>query len=258
MSSVLRTELVDGVSVVSLNRPAKHNALDDALQEALWAAVADAIDDDSVRAVLLRGEGPSFSSGRDTTALGHHGDRGLYAFAGQVQEAAVRLVTCPKPVVAALKGHVLGVGLEIALSADIRVIARGTSIGFPEVNHGLSTDNGGAGLATVLAGPSRAKHLLMTGETIDADQAVAWGLADWLVDPDQLDERALEIARRLASRPPLAVRMFKHLVDQVHRGRVLDELRAELPVLMALYASDDVAEARSARAEGRPPVYRGR
>ncbi len=256
-ASVL-TDVADGVATISLNRPARHNALDDETTAALHHAVERAVRAREVRVLVLRGEGPSFCSGRDTSELGHHGADGSFAHLRRSQELTLLLAGAPKPVLAALKGHVLGKGLEVALAADVRVAADGARLGLPEVHFGLGTDNGAATRLAVLAGPARAKLLLMTGDPVDAEQAMAWGLVDRLVAPADLDEAVADLARRLSARAPLAVAVAKEVVDQAHRGAVLNGTRLEGLAQLALFASEDRAEARAARAEERPPRFQGR
>ena len=259
MAEVVRRELIEGVAVISLNRPEKHNAVNDemyaAWREAMeWAAAAD-----EVRALLLRGEGRSFSSGRDTSELGRRaGGESDFAFVRHHQDARRRDLECPKPVIAALKGAVIGGALEIALAADIRIAATDAKLGFPEIRFGLLPDTGGTAFATMLAGPSRAKFLVMSGDVIDAKLALAWGLVDRVVEPAELDDVALTLARQLAAGPPLALALAKQLIDDVWTEAVQRGLRAELLAQSTLFASEDYQEARAARRDGRDPDYRGR
>ncbi|MET0579358.1 MAG: enoyl-CoA hydratase/isomerase family protein, partial [Ilumatobacteraceae bacterium] len=181
------TDLVDGVAIITLNRPERHNALDDESSALAQDAVRWAVDDMDARAILLQGAGKSFSSGRDTAQLGRRtpGDSD-YQFILRSQKTRILLMEATKPVIGALKGAVLGGACEMALSCDYRVAADNIKMGFPEVGFGIMTDTGGAPLATILAGPSRAKYMLMTGERIGAEQALAWGLVDEVVTPDEL------------------------------------------------------------------------
>jgi enoyl-CoA hydratase/carnithine racemase len=259
MSDVVRLEVVDGVAVVSLNRPEKHNAFNDELYTAWREAMEWAAGSDTVRAVLLRGEGRSFSSGRDTSELGQRaGGESDFAFVRHHQEARLHDLGIPKPVVAALKGAVIGGAFEVALAADIRIASTDIKMGFPEIRYGLLPDTGGTAFATILAGPSRAKLLVMSGELIDAQQALTWGLVDRVVEPADLDDAALTLARRLAAGPPLALAMAKQLIDDVWSATVRSGLRSELLAQSALFASEDYEEARAALREGRAPDYRGR
>src|SRR5215213_11959996 len=196
-SAVETVELAvdEGVGTISLNRPHRHNAVDDELYALLHETWAQAQADPAIRVVLIRGNGPSFCSGRDTAQLGERvaGESDL-SFVRRHQQTRIDQLDSPKPVIAALRGAVLGGGLEMALSADIRIAASDVAMAFPEIGYGLMSDTGGSGLATILAGPSRAKWLLMTGRRIGAEQALAWGLVDEVVAPEELDDTAAALA----------------------------------------------------------------
>ena len=237
-----------GVRILSLNRPHRHNALDDATGDALATAFAEAAGDDAVRVILLRGEGPSFCSGRDIAQLGHRASgENDFDFVRRHQNRRLATVDCAKPVIAALKGHILGGGLELALAADIRIADDTVSMAFPEIKYGLMTDTGGSAFATVLAGPSRAKLMLMTGRRVDADRALAWGLVDEVVAPDALDETALELAREIAGRSTLAISSIKQIVNETWQDTLHSATRSELLAQIALFGSEEYAELKRAR-----------
>ena len=237
-----------GVATISLNRPHRHNAVDDELYEELHRIWADVRADPEVRVIVLRGNGPSFCSGRDTGSLGERvaGESDL-SFVRRHQDSRIDQLDTPKPVIAALHGHVLGGGLEMALSADLRIAASDVRMAFPEIRYGLMTDTGGSGLATMLAGPSRAKWLLMTGRAIGARQALDWGLVDEVVEPGELDGAAAALAADLAARPPEALAMIKSTVDGMWQGQLHAALRAELLGQVALFAGEDYQSRKRAR-----------
>ncbi|HVW42422.1 MAG TPA: enoyl-CoA hydratase/isomerase family protein [Amycolatopsis sp.] len=240
--------VADGVATVSLNRPHRHNAVDDQMSEELeelWERVQA---DNAARVVVVRGEGPSFCSGRDTAELGRRvaGESDL-SFIRRHQRLRLAQLDSPKPVIAALRGHVLGGGLEMALSADLRIAASDVRMAFPEIRYGLMTDTGGSPLSTMLAGPSRAKWLLMTGRPIGAEQALAWGLVDEVVAPAELDDRAAALAAELADKPAEALAMIKQNVDGMWRGQLHTALNAELVGQVALFAGEDYKARRRAR-----------
>jgi enoyl-CoA hydratase len=255
----LLVDVVDRVAVISLNRPARHNAFTDELERLLDEAVIAAIDDDEVRAILLRGEGRSFSSGRDTAQIGQRPE-GVTdeMFIQAFQASRMRMHDSPKPVVVACKGAVFGMGLEVALCADLRLSAPDARFGFPEVDFGIMTDTGGAPFAAALAGPSRAKYLVLTGKPVDAPTALAWGLVDFVVDADRLDAEALELARTLAAKPPMAVRLAKRTIDGLFAELVRSGMREELLAQCALFLSADHAEVKRARRDRDEPRYLGR
>jgi enoyl-CoA hydratase/carnithine racemase len=162
-----------------------------------------------------------------------------------------------KPFIAAIRGYAIGGGCELALQCDIRVASQTAQFSLPEIDHGIITDGGGSVITAAIAGPSRAKYLLMTGERIDAAQALAWGMVDFVVDDAELDARAFEIARKIAARPPIHLAMAKQLVDGVHGDQIRRGIREELVAITALYKTEDRLEARTARAEKRDPVFKG-
>jgi enoyl-CoA hydratase/carnithine racemase len=242
----------EGVGTISLNRPHRHNAVDDDLYALLHETWAQAQADPAVRVVLIRGNGPSFCSGRDTAQLGERvaGESDL-SFVRRHQQTRVHQLESPKPVVAAVRGNALGGGLEMALAADVRIAASDLRMAFPEIRYGLMTDTGGAALATMLAGPSRAKWLLMTGRPIGAEQALAWGLVDQVVAPEELDAAAAQFATELATRPPEALAMIKMTVDGMWHGQLHAALRNELLGQVALFAGEDYKARKQARQAGR-------
>lgn len=259
MSELVVRESVDGVAIVTLNRPERHNAINDEMGEALRNAIDAALEDDAARVLLLRGEGKSFCSGRDTTVLGHRArDESDFHFVRRAQDGRLKLLDSPKPIVAALKGGVVGGGCEMALAADIRVSSTELRMRLPEINFGILPDTGGTQMLTALIGPSRTKYMAMSGEAIDAQTALDWGAVDFVVPPEELDAKALSIAKSLADKPPIALAMAKQLVDQMHGPAIRSGVRQELLAQTALFKSEDYAEARTAIREKRKPKYKGK
>lgn len=242
----VRTEIRDGVGIVSLDRPHRHNALNDAARAALADAFRWAGATLEVRAVLLRGEGRSFCSGRDRSgfldpeAYGSH--RALIALAQDVRRAQVGL---GKPSLCALQGHVIGAGAELALGCDMRIAADDLRFSFPEVGFGVVADTGSSVLLTRLLGPARAKWLLLAGEPIGAEEALRWGLAEWTVSRGDLDARALEVATRLARRPPAASARQKALVDATLPDELQAALEREMNAQLALFDGEEFAALQS-------------
>ena len=160
----LLVSAADGVGTLALNRPHRHNAVDDATYDELSTALPKLSADPDIRVIVIRGEGPSFCSGRDTAELGKRtAGESNYSFILRHQQVRLDQLASPKPILAELKGHVLGGGLELALAADIRIASTDTSMAFPEIKYGLITDTGGLPFTTALTGPSRAKFMLMDG-----------------------------------------------------------------------------------------------
>ncbi len=236
------TEIRDGVGIISLNRPERHNALDLAARAALADAFRWARETPEVRAVLLRGEGRSFCSGRDRENFldpASHGSH--FQLIEEAQNVTRDQANIGKPSICAMRGHVIGAGAELALVCDMRIAADDLRYSFPEVGFGIIADTGSSHLLTTLLGPARAKWLFISGERIGADDAVRWGLAEWTVSAEELDAKALEKATLLASRPPLAACSQKRLVDAVHEGGLDAGLRREMIAQLELFHGAEFA-----------------
>lgn len=258
MTETIQMRVEAGVAVITFNRPERHNAMDNAMSAAFGEAMTAAQDDAAVRAILLRGAGKSFSTGRDTAALGVRAP-GVSDFAHVTnsQKRKFQMLDSQKPFVAGVRGYAIGGGCELALQCDIRVASETAQFSLPEIDHGIITDGGGSVITAAIAGPSRAKYLLMTGERIDAAQALAWGMVDFVVPDAELDDRAFEVARKIAARPPIHVAIAKQLIDGVHGDQIRRGIREELVAITALYKTEDRQEARTARAEKREPQFKG-
>jgi enoyl-CoA hydratase len=201
-----------GVAVLTLDRPAKHNAITNPMAEEL-AGHARAINaDDAVRAVLLRGAGErAFCAGMDLKAI--EAFPTAWAFRHRPDyPGAVRAIR--KPVVAAVKGWALGGGFELALAADIRIAGRSARIGFPEVTRGWVGGGGASQTLPRLIGLGQAMRLLLTGEQVEAEEALRLRLVEQVVENAALEETAMALCRRLAALPAVAVQAVKAAVRQ--------------------------------------------
>jgi enoyl-CoA hydratase/carnithine racemase len=251
------TRFEDGVGILSFNRPEKHNA--GARGPDADAAWEWALTTPEVRCIILRGEGKSFNSGRDTTLLGTRpsGDSD-YEFVRKSQLSRLHGMLHPKPIIAAVKGYAIGGGFEAALACDFRVGSTDAKVCLAEVKYGILPDMGGTQLLTALIGPARTKYMVMSGDFVDAKTAYEWGIFDFLVEPEELDARTLSIAKTIASRSPTAVTIAKQLVDQMHAGAIVNGIRQELLAQTVLFRTEDYQEQRAALREKRDPVFKGR
>ena len=247
---LVKVEQIGGVRVISFNRPERHNALNDEMSEAWRTVVREAIADHEVRTILLRGEGRSFSSGRDTAQLGARtAGESDFGFVRRHQQIRLDMLDATKPIVAAVKGYVFGGAFEVSLAADMRIASTDALFAFPEITFGLVTDTGGSQMLPPLIGPAKTKYLLMTGERIDAATALEWGAVDWVVAPEELDDRALALAAKLAAAPPHAVEVAKALVDQSWAGAIRNGFRQEYFAQVALFAGEEHAATKAAAIE---------
>jgi enoyl-CoA hydratase/carnithine racemase len=225
----------------------------------MQSAIQAAIEDDDVRCILITGEGKSFCAGRDTTVLGHRArDESDFHFVRRAQQGRLALLDSTKPVITAINGYAIGGGCEMALASDIRIAAEDAILALPEINYGLLPDTGGTQYVTALAGPGVAKYMTMTGARVGARQAFAWGLVDFLVKPEELQDFAMQMAKDIAAKPPINLAMAKQLVDNIHGAAVREGVRHELIAQSAIFKTEDYQEARAAIREKRQPVYRGK
>jgi len=236
------------VAVVSLNRPDRHNAFNDEMDARFFEVVAELHERDDVRAIVWRGEGRSFSSGRDTKELGKRakGETDL-EFIRAGHDKTRLLFTMPAPVIVALKGWALGGSFERALLCDIRIAAADARMGLPETAHGVIPDSGGMARLFQIAGHGVASELALTGRIIDADEALRHGIVSRVVPADELDKAALELAHDIAKRPPLAVKMARHVISRLATNEVDRSMYEEMLAQTVVMSSEEYKRQRSAR-----------
>jgi enoyl-CoA hydratase/carnithine racemase len=183
-------------------------------------------------------------------------DDKLAARIGELQEAYTWLADAPYPTIAAMRGYALGGGLQLALACDLRIAARGTKMALPEHKYGILPDLGGTYWLPRIVGPARAKELIFTGWTIDAEEAHRVGLVNRLVDDADLEAAVTELAEKIAGQPPIAVRRAKRAIDQAALQSLGEGLREAAVGQAECIRSADFLEAVSANLEKRPPVYK--
>lgn len=261
MSEPVRTDVVDGVLVVTLDRPSA-NAIDVPTSLALYGAFARLESDPALRVGVVTGAGDRFfSAGWDLKAAAAgeavDADHGPGGFAGLTE-----LFGRTKPVIAAVNGLALGGGLELALAADLMVVADHAELALPEVRVGVVADSGG-----LLRLPRRlpvavARELLLTGRRMTAGEAVGWGLANRMVPADELMSTTLELAREIVAGAPLAVAAIQEVLSATAGLDVAEALTlmrsGDLPAYARMLGSEDAVEGPRAFAEKRPPRWRGR
>jgi len=259
VSELILSERQGGLRILTLNRPDRHNAMDDAMSALFQQRIGEALDETESSAILIRAAGKSFCSGRDTNVLGHRArDESDFHFVRRHQEGRLRMQESTKPIIAALKGGAIGGGCELALAADIRITDTTLKMALPEILYGVLPDTGGTQMMTSLIGPSRTKYMVMTGQRIDAATALEWGAVDFVVEPDTLDARALEIAHDIAAKPPINLALAKEMINLMHGATIRTGTRAELYAQSYLFKTEDYQEARAAIREKRAPSYRGK
>jgi enoyl-CoA hydratase/carnithine racemase len=206
----LRTE--GAVCVLVLNRPEKLNAISTAVERELLAALeSDAAR--SSRCFVLAGAGRAFSAGADLAEVSRQGPEGIAAYYRDTGDVYERFAALPQPTIAAIHGYCLGGALELALAADFRVADETAVFGLPEVELGILPSSGGTHRLVRIVGPARAKELMLLRERFDAVEAFRLGVVTEVVSAGEAVDRALQLAERLVSLPPLAVSASKQAAD---------------------------------------------
>ena len=184
------------------------------------------------------------------------GDDRLVRAITDIQEAYTWLADAPYPTIAAIRGYALGGGLQLALACDLRIAARGSKLALPEHKYGLLPDLGGTYWLPRIVGPARAKELILTGETIDAEEALRIGLVNRLVDDGELDAAVTALADKIAGQPPIAVRGSKRAIDRAFHQSLGEGLREAAVGQAECIRSADFVEAMKANLEKRAPEYK--
>ena len=225
---VINYAVADSIATITLNRPDKLNAIDPAMVGELNAAMDAAEADDTVRVIVLRGEGRAFSAGFDLSVEDPSGENSEEFWRAELQrdfDVIMRFWNSPKPTVAAVHGYCLGSAMEMAVACDITVAAEGCRFGAPEVKFG-------SGIVALvlpwLIGPKAAKELLLTGDdNVPAQRAESLGLVNRVVPADQLDAEARRFAEQLAANDPTAVRLTKQAINRSYQIMGMPQALAE-------------------------------
>ena len=249
MTDAVLTEQRDRVLVITLNRPDAMNAIDGALADGLWAAVQRLDDDAGLTAGVLTGNGRGFCAGMDLKAFAR--GESINAVTDFFRHGA------RKPLVAAIEGFALAGGLELALSCDLLVAARGVKLGIPEVKVGLFAAGGGVMKLPNRVGYGKAMEMAVTGDPITAEEAHGYGLVTTITEPGEALAGAVELAERIAANAPLGVAASKQMI-RATQGATDDELWALQGTLAGpVFTSNDAREGPASFAEKRSPNWSG-
>jgi enoyl-CoA hydratase/carnithine racemase len=252
-------EPAEGVTRLRLSNPGKRGALDHEMLDALAETVRGL---DSL-CVLLTGDGSMFSAGYDIGNLEERNfeERAEKLVAHPFHDALEALEGYEFPVLAALNGHAIGGGLELALTADIRIAARGSKVGMPPAKLGLIYSHTGLRKFLDICGPAHTAEIFYVGRNMDADRALAIGLVNHVVEPDELDDAALAMAAEIASNSPLSLKGNKRILRALREVPMAlpDDLERELVELReSCFYSEDFREGVRAFGEKRKPRWQGR
>jgi enoyl-CoA hydratase/carnithine racemase len=238
MGELVNLEVADGIGTIRLNRPPV-NALNDQLSAELAEAARSAAASQDVRAVIIYGGEKAFAAGADIKDMAKASYADMVIRPIGLPEAVTLVAGIPKPVVAAVTGYALGGGLEIALAADFRVAGEGARLGQPEIQLGIIPGAGGTQRLPRLVGPAKAKDLIFTGRMVKAAEAHAIGLVDAVAPDDSVYQAALDMVKRYAAGPALALRAAKQAIDRGLEVDLATGLEIERVQFAALFGTED-------------------
>lgn len=251
----------DAIAILRLDRPDNLNSWNLKMREELRDAIRACVDNDDLRVLIITGTGRAFSAGEDVRGMGDLsavGPKGFRRRVRMIHNVFDEIEAMEIPVIAAINGVAAGGGLELALSCDFRIAADTARMGLPEGNVGLIPGSGGISRLVKLVGPAKAKKLVMTGEIVPAETALAYGLVEEVVPADTLMDRAVEFAEQLAAKAPLALGSAKIVINQcvnvdTETGRNFERIAQSV-----LKLTDDHKEGAQSFIEKRKPNFTGR
>ena len=262
----IRTKIDGHVAWLLFDRPEKLNAMTIESWREMGEALTALGKEPEVRVLILAGEGRAFLAGHDVNEMREHTNAfaagtfkpaDLHEGQKMLQETTRLIRKLRFPVIAAVHGYAVGAGCEVTVACDLVVAAEGTKFGFPEVNVGVTITNGGTFLLPRKIGLARAREMAYTGEFIDAEEALAIGLVNRVVPEDKLRDAAEALARRIASRAPMAVQLHKTMIDRGLEATLETMLAFETEALVMTAVTDDHIEGANAFFEKREPKFTG-
>ncbi|MGI9603070.1 MAG: enoyl-CoA hydratase/isomerase family protein [Acidimicrobiales bacterium] len=258
MAGQVHLEIDGPIATLTNDNPDKHNAFDDDMDAQLFAALAELSQRPDVRAVIWRGEGKSWSSGRDVGSIGvNQTELTHHELMSRGHVGIQQLWNLEAPVIVAIQGWALGGSFQRALLCDVRICAEGAKFMLPEVGHGVIPDTGGVAVLHAMCGPGLVSDMVLTGRRLSAEEALSHGIVSRVVAPDELDSTARTMAEQIAEAPAVTVKLARRVISHLDRPAIRTSMDDELIYQTFLNKSDDFAEFKAARADERAPRYRG-
>ncbi len=256
----VKTKVDDGkkIGYLILSRPQRANALNPTFLDEIYDALEMFEEDENVRCIVITGEGRNFCGGADMAVFAQGRADVMHEFSEKGHKVFTKIETLSKPVVAGINGPALGGGFELALACDLRVMSKKAFLALPELNLGLFPGWGGTQRLVTLVGMSRAKQAIMMRENIDAERAYEWGIANYLAEPDEFQQKLEEVAEKIAEGPPLAYKLLKRTMYYGNLHHLRTGLFIEAVSGGNIATTDDIAEGVQAFMYRRKPEFRGR
>jgi len=256
-------EKKDSIAVATFNRPAVLNAFRQATLREFISILDDVKADDTVRVLIITGNGRAFSAGIDLKEMAYPSSDSLllkqaYDELQAIQDVTRRMVHLPKIIIAAVNGIAVGIGVETALASDIRLAADKATFAFTEVKRALFETNGVMYILPRLVGQGRAMQMLLTGEMVLAQDVLSAGLVTRVVAKDQLMMYAMDRAHTIAANAPLSVRLVKKTMQRTYDLDLEAVMQLEVDGMIQCFRSEDLVEGFNAFLEKRSPVYKGK
>lgn len=250
---------VDGpIATLTNDNPEKHNAFDDAMDAELFAALGELSGRNDIRAVIWRGIGPSWSSGRDVGSIGtNKTDMTHHELMTRGHAGIQQLWGINAPVIVAIQGWALGGSFQRALMCDIRICSEDAKFMLPELTHGVIPDTGGVAVLYEMCGHGLVSDMVLTGRRLLAEEALRHGIVSRVVAREELDSTAQEMAEKIAAAPMASVKLARRVISHLSRPTIAASMEDELIYQTMVNTSADFAEFRAARTEDRAPNYRG-
>ncbi|ARF17647.1 enoyl-CoA hydratase [Sporosarcina sp. P3] len=252
----IETSVDQQVGMIELNRPKQLNSLNRNMVSEILEALQSFDRNDEIRVILLVGKGKAFSAGADIDEMAGADSMSLELLNQFADWDQIPLIK--KPVIGAVHGFVFGGGFELALCCDVLLAADGTEFSFPEVTLGVMPGAGGTQRLTKLVGRAKAIEWLWTGERIKATELQKHGVINRIVSQELLREEALRFSNKVASMPPLAIRMIKDSVNKAVDYPLYEGMQYERKNFYLLFSSEDQKEGMQAFVEKRKPIYKGK
>ncbi len=262
---ILRDQTDDGVVVLTLNRPATLNSLNDGIAYGIVAACRDSKQDDSIRCIVITGAGRGFCSGADVTSGGPvretgtgRGRSAVVNKTGRPGDLIMAMAEADVPIIGAINGAAAGAGFGVALSCDVRIASEQARMGSIFIKRGIASDNAVAFWLPRIVGLPKAYELMYTGDLMNADELLRLGIVNKVVPPESLMDEAMAMAHQIAAGPPLAFTYTRRQIMRAVNADLRSFLEYEWTLQSEVLGSEDAREGFRAFAEKRPAQFNGR